>query len=621
MGIPKLFQKLKSDNSNAKRHYKNGPFYGSNPNYSQVKKLYIDFTCLNGIILDEHPELNGDTEEVYKKLEEYTILKLMSIFYNFRSDCEKHIYFESVASVSKLNENINRRLFQKIKSDVEENLKKSLNCEEEIDNSLGFGHASFTSKFTENLIKRISELNFHNLFIHKYEQTNPDENKGEAEHRILNHIRRSNFDDGDTYLIYTVDSDVILISVLLSNIMSTLEKKLTVNVFVIEKEDESDKIYSAQPKIKYYQKYFDTEKYIEYLKNKITIKKDNYKNLLNDLIFCLNIIGNDFIPGLYSASAFDMDSMINIIDNIKGDIVENINNNYKINNNNLLIFFSKFEPENRTRNYNILDTIDILSDEYFEKNHKKMIYNILIKQLFKYGNYYCERETSNNTNNFKINEQNQGFCEYDEEHNNWQYYFLKLNGFGVGIRKYSVELNNINYKKISLLSRDNKRITQLMNVEEKKDQVKKYLEGFDFILNLYFNSHNPLSTNYFWYYDYQTSPTIADIKKYLLMGKIPSHNITDYNPNQYISPQQYKDLIELGKNINYDYIKKIYGDITYDKIGSYDHRFQILYTKGINYFSKFYTRKKFYIDPKSFIQNQDNPVVITRIFKYDHSMS
>ena len=50
---------------------------------------------------------------------------------------------------------------------------------------------SFGSEYINELIQTISKEKITQLYFHKYDQYNPDENKGEAEHRILNHIKKS----------------------------------------------------------------------------------------------------------------------------------------------------------------------------------------------------------------------------------------------------------------------------------------------------------------------------------------------------------------------------------------------------------------------------------------------
>ena len=48
--------------------------------------------------------------------------------------------------------------------------------------------------------------------------------------------------------------------------------------------------------------------------------KKNYKSI-NDFIFCMNILGNDFVPGIYNSSAFDLNRIISNIKKQSGNII------------------------------------------------------------------------------------------------------------------------------------------------------------------------------------------------------------------------------------------------------------------------------------------------------------
>jgi hypothetical protein len=87
------------------------------------------------------------------------------------------------------------------------------------------------------------------------------------------------------------------------------------------------------------------------------------------------------------------------------------------------------------------------------------------------------------------------------------------------------------------------------------DILKKYCEGCDFILDLYFNNN---IKNYYWYYPYEKSPRCNEISKYIndniadirnvfdYTNKTPSHSLKPRSTSyRYFSRDQYKEYINL----------------------------------------------------------------------------
>jgi hypothetical protein len=91
-------------------------------------------------------------------------------------------------------------------------------------------------------------------------------------------------------------------------------------------------------------------------------------------------------------------------------------------------------------------------------------------------------------------------------------------------------------------------------------RAKNYLEGLDFILDMYFNSiESP--PNYFWYYKYTKAPTLDEISNYLISNEISSHKENLPSDFDYLTREEYKSYMNCSCDKNINEIKRIYGKI------------------------------------------------------------
>ena len=169
--------------------------------------------------------------------------------------------------------------------------------------------------------------------------------------------------------------------------------------------------------------------------------------------------------------------------------------------------------------------------------------------------------------------------------------------------KYKININHPRYSNENILKKDNQLFVEVLTKKESNLRVKNYLEGLDFILDMYFNS-TISEPNYFWYYKYTKAPTLNQINYYLVKNSMPSHKQNLPSDIDYFTPNEYIQYIQCAVNKNIEEIKKIYGKITFDNIISTNHNNRIMFTHGINQLSHFYPKEKYFLDPIQWKKNK-----------------
>jgi hypothetical protein len=628
MGVPKLLKKLKTDC----KYIESGDKYLKETCFDKnITRMYIDFAFVISIVLEENPELNDETVEVNKIVISKTIDKLKELFKIGAVNCEKHIYFESVASTAKLNEKVNRRMCMMLKKEVENNLREILDYKDEEPDKSNLVGKSFGSEYINELIHTISKEKITQLYFHKYDQYNPDENKGEAEHRILNHIKKSRIKTNDIFYICTSDSDLILISLILTNNLGRAIKGFKVNTMIYEKIQKKFNLL-----------YFDSKKYLEYL-NKLFVGIDDNKifKYINDLIFCMNILGNDFIPGLHKSSAFDLNKIISYLKKQEKNIIFKFKEKYYIDKYCLTNFLLQFKSNKNEYDCESLKTIKIPDKNYLTDNYRKILYNLLLEQQFTYGNYIYQSCFNDNSGKFGIDSIDKTFNKLkkireiiitdpivfklsdksdkpDKPDNSSDSGSVSngdnLNSYPI----YKINVNNSRYNSVDILKRDNNMFVEEITEKDKDSRAKNYLEGLDFILDMYFNSiESP--PNYFWFYKYTKAPSLDEISNYLITNEISSHKENLPSDFDYLTREEYKSYMNCACDKNINEIKKIYGQITYDNLTSVNHNRRIMFSHGVNHVSEFYPKYKYYLDPIEWKLNKNAKFDIC-VFNYVVSM-
>lgn len=550
-----------------------------------VNNVYIDLSFIHSLVIEENPDINSTTPNVYNLLIEKTIEKLEEILKPFGNQSTIHIFFESTSSIAKLNKRINKKIMNHIKEAIDTELsnKTCYKAEHEL-NKIGCKHLKFNSRFMQKLKNKIVEHKFlSKAFVHFYDPNDPDNFIGEADHKILKYIIKNEYKINSrskiNYIISN-DSDLISIAIYLTNYY--LESKgFRFNTIIYKKSGDTYKKYI-----------FDTLKLINFIW-KAEESKKNIKDMINDFIFVINFMGNDFIPGLYSSSVNDLDKIIKKINMIDGFIIEYKDSKFKINKQNLIKFLEKCDEDVTFKNFLNLKTLQIAEQEYIIKNYNKILYETINDQ-FNFGNYICQHSEINTSyGELKVNR-----CKTVELHGVQKYLHSEVLQFRVFQNKNyaTVKLNDDWYKIINIIKYDNSNLIE-QNYSSDSDSnnnfIKNYLEGLDFVVDLYFNS-NISDPKYFWYYKYMRAPKIGDIVKYLESNNLPSHMTGLPDNSKYLTPKEADKYVNIVFNKN---IQEINQTITYDNVFGTNYSNRILFTYGINNFRDAYLRNRYFLDP------------------------
>jgi hypothetical protein len=519
-----------------------------------VSRLYIDFVNIVHDVLAENKNLDNGKDESDILIIGKVIEKLQKIFKHYPKS-KKLIFFECIPTVAKIKEQYARRIYRKIQMDIENNLKKILKC----DVSGKFDHQKFAidSSFIKLLGDSI-EGHFSAIDDIQIFKMNNETLVGEAEHLIIQHIKNTSFNSDDKFVIYSPDADVFLLSTIITNLMDSEKKHITINAM-----RRSDDIVNRL----YYR--IDTNKYTEYLMRKINNNKKNKTRMINDITYIFNLLGDDFIP------VFDKFKMSGA-----RDVFPIIFKALRMLNDDEYILESS-GTSNKTKHINkssllkIFEYINTVSIERFDIRpykyivsipdgmhiaYNKLVYDVL-QDAFQKGYYFYEKKNKSNIHKFGITDTN-----YNKEFDKVSSKFL-IYETNSKTDEYIIKINNEEYKSVSLIEIDNKK-TMHENDENEDNMIENYFEGYEFILDLYYNECGNVKNNY-WYYKFEKSPKINKIIKWLKQNKLPTYNsnkipMTYFNIFQYkkyLSEQldtNYIRLLKAGQqNIRYDDLLKI----------------------------------------------------------------
>jgi len=454
---------------------------------------------------------------------------------------------------------------------------------------------------------------------------------GEGEKKIVDYLR-NNYNKLNSHIIYSPDSDMTILCMLLNSNLTEKYKKI--NNIKIMRYNQQKSIYDI---INIDQL---NENLYKYLKTKTTkkIDKDNY---IKDIVLLLTIFGNDFLPKIESLNVvYDfnliIDKYIKILIENKSDntLVEYNKNNNKleINQSMLIRIFKELQYDEGNNlqkiymvshysNYNKLkELLEVNDNDFTDKmteflgklskfnedirNTDKQDINklinkwkndIFIKKLQKFTNlpktnndeyiknFYEYYLLNNNLPKIRIifrkylksleEEHHQkklrknidkidtslDITEYDKEiykfDNMLDEYIYKLNSTALNIghvyidpKTYTWKTEKItngvvryykNFFGIDNINVDNKKLIKL---------VDKYIEGFLWVFNFYYNDFNIKDNHMYaniWYYPYHHAPLLTQIYNYLVQQDTKYINNKLYDINKYtISRDKYFNCIE-----------------------------------------------------------------------------
>jgi len=449
------------------------------------------------------------------------------------------IYFDGIPSISKIKEQLKRRIEDDISSQIDKNIKTIT----------GLGEDSIYSKFikmpkvghnTEIVKKFKNKFTEFNIFCNNIENE-PDE----AEHQIMKDIfkYKENLNDANIIII-SPDADLIILG-LIQN------AKYNFNIY-IHKLEAIYKGYHKFNKPEYAQQTFILEYYInikllrEHIFFNINGQKINNQQLL-DLCFILLLIGDDFISAMDTLSqAKVLPHFIEIFSNIirlnpNFKIIEQCGDKYILNQYNFIRYIKELQKKEK----NIYEQIIYINDK---GKSELQLYDL----DFKWGE---------KNSNFEDNLLNNYIYYFDNNSPIQKYLYYKL-----ALEKFIFLKNNTKY---DLLKGKHKfdELDILYKREENKkkddDMVINYLEGCKFIFDLYFNNE---IKDYQWYYKYEQTPILKNILQYSKENKNIFKNFTFNYNNKVFNEDQYNSFSENNKkiimiNIINNIIEKAKGDI------------------------------------------------------------
>ena len=602
MGIAGFFGYFFNENKLLKQNEK---FINEEIVNMNVNKLYIDFVNIIHDILAENKDLdNGDKSNNSKII--LKIIERLSTLFNFYPNAEKLIFFECIPTIAKIKEQYSRRMFKKIQNDIEINLKKRLGCE--INKRFDQENFSIDSDFFIQIKKAIEDHFLDDkikIFTHSKNEI------GEAEHRIINHIATNcssnNSNDADKlYVIYSPDADVFLLGTILTNLLSNKFKSNIIVNTLRRSDSTTNRVFYS----------IDTIKFSNHLIKKMNLtqhKQNNFTyDILNDITFIFNLLGDDFIPVFDKFKLLHSSEIFNVIFNVVNQLNqldqckileydENISK-FKINKTNLLKLFEKinnhFILQNDQNNFNQKNYKSNYK-YYLQTNHEsdiKIKYNelvfLILQDAFQKGFYIYEKSLYSNKNNFYVNKSNKNkiFTEITSK-------FI-IYDFDKNKKQYEITINK-KYKMVSIIDIDNNQSinkinkTTINSTDKSNDIILNYFEGYEFILDLYYNNIGFVSNN-FWYYKHNCSPSLDITIKWLKNNDLPSYIVENKNNTKYFTTNKYKNFLASLLDVNYKKIlKKInkksitYDDIVFIKTKSFNN----IFNKIFNCFEKKYINK------------------------------
>ena len=551
---------------------------------------------------------NVETQEIFmiEKIIEET--KLIIDLFNKDKLSEINIFYEGIPNISKMKEQCLRSVKMIIDDIINKELNDKLIKPENKDINELYNDTMFKmilpfdlgSQWLINLLVRLKTIS--DKIVNISDMTK----KGEAEHKILEHIKRRQVElTGKKLMFYSPDGDVIILTTYLQNI--------GINCNLLKSG------YKPNRTINYMYKYsfVDTQKLINYIllntKNHTnSTKSNNY--IIMDILFIFNMFGDDFIPCIDSIT----------IDHFIRKKIDGGFKYYKYYDNLNMIFFKyiglgdkyilnydsgKYTINATTfKDYLKLLTVDPTELSRFESNQMKPRFNDdvspseIIFELDQEINW-GDRINLLDYNNISKNPIDliQGAGKYLKQKDRLNIIFIKkLYDLGYilnldsdlnyntmyfeVIPEYKINTTDQSGRSISitkclekcykLTESSNKGTkyvlsTRFRDASQSEKRIEKYLQGIQYVLDLYFNGG--VGNNY-WYYDDNYAPTLTSIVKYLdtkrpedintiFCNYITHEDIEYFTIEEYIS---YKasvidNYIKRNlSNINYQNIKKIY---------------------------------------------------------------
>lgn len=464
---------------------------------------------------------------------------------NQKSYYNTYIYFDGIPSISKIKEQLVRRVFPLISAEVKKDIfaSNSENWNEILNSMLPEAPPSISLGSPIIMALRNYFENFSDAKKGKF-KVNDVRRYGEAEHQIMKDININEIFHKKKILLASPDGDLILLSII------NFAKFINFDIIRVnaEQEDKDSKKYkyikdkrSGKFVFKSGYKYVYDYIYIEnFCKSFELYDKDN--NFLFqkafDFAYLLLLLGDDFIPIIPSMNIKSIETMWETYNTlyetglkiIEYDDESGINNlNYQ----NLFFYFNELSKFEETMN-------EVKMNECRIKNEKRI--DNIDKNFKNVAKIY-------NLDKFKLS----GLLSNDDNLN-----FKKNYYFNEGIVGDDFNTN--------LLSCSDETLS-----DSSDDKIISYLKGCKFVFEVYLNNR---IENYKWYYKYENAPTLNQISSFLEknqqnLGSL--FNNVDFSMQNYFDLTNYKQyILDNSNSILVEFMKKICVKKNINKLGELD---------------------------------------------------
>jgi hypothetical protein len=438
-------------------------------------------------LINKFQEKNGDNFRDY--IVDKTFANTIKIMTDHNLTPDKcFIFFDGVPSIAKLKEQLSRRIEPIISSNIKKKLYDDFTDinpdkfnEKEFFSYLSTSYGISIGIGTPIIDELIIKFRTSGMFI------NSQEKYGEAEHQIMRFLDNNGYVEGENkfrgkkILLSSPDSDLILLSFIMYC------KGYPIDIYRYEFIADGNYQFDMTDENPYKLQieYILTEKLITNIFNCRTYEINCEK--LKDLVYIFLILGDDFLPTIPNISANNIPDIIRIYN-------EYINTS---GNRNIIYFLHS-------------KGIYVLNFEGFT-NLLERISTIIIRNTSKTGKTY-----SNTLDTSKFGFLNyiipDNFSKIQQHYDkNKEYYFIDGNTEQI--------FKKIKFYEKGAIVNSSGIPTNLIRIDKTEfdkisteDMLKKYCEGCNFILDLYYNNN---LQNYYWYYSFDRSPRANEISNYI----------------------------------------------------------------------------------------------------------